>query len=281
VAYIAKPALIFGGDQALDVVGVLFALTASLCAGAAYTAVRMLGTTVKVPWWNVCFVQALGQWVLSIPGFYITRQFQAPTPLELCVVVSCGFLGTWSQIAMTIGMQREKSATATGMRMSDVVFGFIWQVLFTHDNVVSFYSIFGALLVIASIFVLILNKEPPQAAPGPVKDKPSGLEMRCAGGGGEQYNVLHMDEDMDVSRGQTALDISGHSAVGDEEGKVREMRNAILGDIDGADVHDVKGVLAACGARKRQNSAGSDSSASLGGVDVATVKSRLSDAIRG
>ena len=115
VVYIAKPEFIFGGGQALDPLGVLFALTASVSAGAAYTCVRMLGTTAKLPWWNVCFVQALGQWSLAIPGFFITQQYQVPSVWELLVVVGVGFLGTWSQIAMTIGMQREKSATATGM----------------------------------------------------------------------------------------------------------------------------------------------------------------------
>jgi len=288
VVYIAKPAFVFGGAEALDVGGVLEALTASLCAGAAYTAVRMLGTTAKLPWWNVCFVQALGQWMLAIPGFFITQQFQVPTMVELCVVVGTGFLGTWSQIAMTIGMQREKSATATGMRMSDVVFGFLWQVLFTHDNVVSFYSFFGALLVVGSIFVLILSKEGPSAAQGAVKDKAGGgLELREAGrrgGGGDKYNVLHTDEDMDASRGQTAIDISEHSEAAEGEG---EVRNAILGlDMDmgvgmDADLYDdAKGGLGlgAFGPRKRQGSAGSDSP-SFGGVDVATMRGRLAIAI--
>ena len=176
------------------------------------------------------------------------------------------------------------------MRMSDVVFGFIWQVLFTHDNVVSFYSIFGALLVISSIFVLILSKESPaQAAASKSKSKGKDVELREGGGGGESYSVLHTDEDMDASTvgGQTAIDISSHSEASEkswdrEEGEVR--RNPLRGDvedIDDIDLYDEdKGVLATFGPRKRQNSAGCEPAA-VQSVDVATMKARLNDAIRG
>ena len=44
-------------------------------------------------------------------------------------------LGMCSQFCMTIGMQHEKSARATLMRMSDVIGAFTWQILFTHDKV--------------------------------------------------------------------------------------------------------------------------------------------------
>jgi len=42
--------------------------------------------------------------------------------------------------------------------------------------------------------------------------------------------VLHTDEDVDASRGQTAINISEHSEAAEGEG---EVRNAILGlDMD-------------------------------------------------
>jgi drug/metabolite transporter (DMT)-like permease len=42
-------------------------------------------------------------------------------------------IGSCSQFSMTIGMQHEKSARATLMRMSDIIGGFLWQALFTKD----------------------------------------------------------------------------------------------------------------------------------------------------
>ena len=60
-------------------------------------------------------------------------------------------------------MQREKSAAATAMRMSDVVFGFVWQSLFTQDPV-SILSVTGAVLVASSILIVIVfkQKSPPE-----------------------------------------------------------------------------------------------------------------------
>jgi len=103
--------------------------------------------------------QALAQIVLAVPCAYIARQ-----PWELNVgmyntalIFFGGFIGCFSQIAMTIGMQREKSAAASAMRMSDVLFGYVWQVLFTNDPA-SPLSLIGAFMVMASIGVIIAFK---------------------------------------------------------------------------------------------------------------------------
>eukprot|EP01035_Chromulina_nebulosa_P020901 gene20901-27091_t len=128
VTLVARPPFIFGGNSA-DPVGVMFALIAAVAAGAAFILVRILGTTSKMPWSNVCVAQSIGQMVLSIPSLYIIGQsFTVNIGLYNFIMIALGgFIGAWSQIAMTIGMQREKSATASAMRMSDVIFGYIWQ----------------------------------------------------------------------------------------------------------------------------------------------------------
>lgn len=163
---VAKPPLIFGSsvDTGTDdpkqfYLGVIISLSAAVCAGFAFVLVRMLGTSAKMPWSNVCFVQALGQMFLSIPSLYIAGQplLLPVTPIELVMIFVVGFVGAWSQIAMTLGMQREKSAAASAMRMSDVVFGFIWQVLFTADKL-NMLSLFGAILVGSSILVIVVFK---------------------------------------------------------------------------------------------------------------------------
>lgn len=82
---------------------------------------------------------------------------------QMLMIFGGGFVGAVSQILMTIGMQREKSATATAMRMSDVVFGFIWQNLFTRDAV-SLLSLVGAMLVASSILIIVVFKPQPSAA---------------------------------------------------------------------------------------------------------------------
>jgi drug/metabolite transporter (DMT)-like permease len=49
------------------------------------------------------------------------------------VICGTALVGSCSQFSMTVGMQHEKSARASLMRMSDILCGFLWQVLFTHD----------------------------------------------------------------------------------------------------------------------------------------------------
>jgi drug/metabolite transporter (DMT)-like permease len=140
-------------------VGVVYGLSAAVCASFAFILIRMLGTTSKMPWAYVTFSQSLGQIALALPDIYLERHKLVAelTTSQVFMILTAGFVGTWSQIAMTIGMQREKSATAIAMRMSDIIFGFIWQFLFTSDNP-RLLSLLGAFLVMASIMIIVIFK---------------------------------------------------------------------------------------------------------------------------
>ena len=160
-ALVAKPSFIFGYTaESLDPVGVIYGLSAALSAAGAYVCVRMLGTSHKMPWANVCLAQALGQMLFSFPcapafGQTLTLKL---TGMQLLILLIQAPLGAMSQVAMTIGMQKEKSATATAMRSSDIIFAFLWQILFTHDGNPDGLSIFGSFLIVGSILIIIIYK---------------------------------------------------------------------------------------------------------------------------
>jgi drug/metabolite transporter (DMT)-like permease len=158
---VAKPSIIFGQQSApVSAIGVIFAISSSVSAASAFICVRILGTTAKMPWANVCLAQALGQIGLSAVILPLTRQgvdFHL-SRYHACLVLGGAFVGAWSQIAMTVGMQREKSATATAMRMSDVAFAFLWQTIFTSDDA-NLLSVCGALLVTSSILIIVVFKK--------------------------------------------------------------------------------------------------------------------------
>lgn len=165
-ALVAKPSFIFGsevneklGTKALDIIGVIYALISSISAGFAFILVRILGTSAKMPWANICLVQGIAQLVLSIPFAYSFGQsFEFNlTFYQFLLLSSSGFIGSLSQVAMTVGMQREKSASATAMRMSDVVFSFIWQIAFTNDTA-ELLTVLGAVLVTSSILLIVFCK---------------------------------------------------------------------------------------------------------------------------
>lgn len=202
---VAKPPFLFGSNVDTGNVdpndfylGVSVSLFAAICAGFAFVLVRMLGTSAKMPWANVCVVQAIGQIVLSVPSLYIAGQtFIVPvTLLEIGMIFVVGFVGAWSQIAMTLGMQREKSAAASAMRMSDVVFGFIWQVLFTADDL-NLLSLFGAIIVASSILVIVIFKANNSPSAATDKIKP----MTAASSRSQGYEVvsaLEVDDQTDL-----------------------------------------------------------------------------------
>jgi drug/metabolite transporter (DMT)-like permease len=158
---VVKPPLLFGEASApIDLPGTSFALLSSFSAAASFICIRVLGTTAKMPWTSVCLAQAMGQVVLSVVVLLCMRR-DAQLRLSawhMGLVLGGAFVGAWSQILMTIGMQREKSAAATSMRMSDVVFAFLWQSIFTSDRA-SLLSISGACLVAGGIMLIVVSKK--------------------------------------------------------------------------------------------------------------------------
>lgn len=211
---VAKPPFIFGYNEEERVdphsffVGVFTALFSACCAGGAFICVRILGTTAKMPWPWVTFSQAIAQIVMSVPLMYFlgVRGVDGLDWYKSLLILSGAFVGAWSQAAMTIGMQREKSATATAMRMSDVVFGFIWQVLFTVDPV-SPLSVLGAVLVTGSILVVVVFKPKPEPPKETTVEDLAAVEMK-------NMNPMHGDDtDLEsVSSGTSAKSVKSTNA---------------------------------------------------------------------
>ena len=63
-------------------------------------------------------------------------------------------------------MQREKSASASAMRTSDVFFAFIWQVLYTSDPVTTL-SVAGAVLVMVGVMIIVVFRSKSAADSSP------------------------------------------------------------------------------------------------------------------
>lgn len=161
ISLVARPFDSQGGAASVSVLGVLYALLSALSSAMAYITVRMLGTVVAMPWYNVTFAQSLGLVTFGVP---LALLFQSDTLSSLVAPEICwrvalaSLVGTVGQIAMTYGMQREKSAMATAMRSSDILFGFIFQLVCTDDELNSL-SACGAGLVLLSILIIVLKKE--------------------------------------------------------------------------------------------------------------------------
>jgi hypothetical protein len=103
--------------------------------------------------------QAYGQVILSLALSYIVEDgMLLPTLSQAVTVVGLGLLGVVGQIFMTKGMQREKSGLTSAMRMWDVLFAFVWQVLFLNDEPITLMSVFGAALLVMGMLLMIASK---------------------------------------------------------------------------------------------------------------------------
>mmetsp|Transcript_11342 Transcript_11342/g.30656 ORF Transcript_11342/g.30656 Transcript_11342/m.30656 type:complete len:468 (+) Transcript_11342:28-1431(+) len=147
--------------HSLHMFGALCSLVSATAAGGVFVVVRWLGTVVKTHTPTVIIYQSVGQVLLAPVCVIITGQgWHLPTPWQWVAMCAIGFLGFGSQLLLTYGLQREKSATATPFRMFDVLFAFTWQLTLVPDGRqgVAVTSIAGAGLIISSMVVNVWAK---------------------------------------------------------------------------------------------------------------------------
>lgn len=159
IGLVAHPVCLLQGDCA-SVSGVIFALLCAFSSAGAFLTIRMLGTVVFVPWFVIAFTQALGILLFSLP-FAVGMEpldWSSLSQGTVLTVLLAGTIGTSGQFAMTLGMQREKSALASAMRSSDVLFGYILQATYTASSPDAL-SVSGAALVVLGMLVVVLRKQ--------------------------------------------------------------------------------------------------------------------------
>lgn len=141
-------------------VGSFFAVLAAVLLGVIFIILRILGTTQKIPAFNIVFAQSLTQLIFSYPGSIIAGEdfdFRL-TWRQFLLLCGSGLFGAISQIGLTIGVQQERSALVTSMRMSEALFSFAWQILFTGDSI-AFHSFLGSILILIGVITLLTSKQ--------------------------------------------------------------------------------------------------------------------------
>jgi len=166
VVFIARPAPFFAASDATDAhaldrsLGITCALLSAASAGGAYVIIKLLGTKLKVDWPVVLLYQALGQVLLCPPAMLVARQsliWLAPKQVGMSLLV--GFLGFWSQAAMTYGMQREKSATATVARQAlSPVSAFVLQITFEPGDPLFWSTFVGFAIILSGLVLTVMGK---------------------------------------------------------------------------------------------------------------------------
>ncbi len=217
---IVQPSFVFTENATpLALNGVIAALIGSFGAAGAYICVRLLGTTNKVYFAVVTFNQGLGQALYSIPLFFIMGEGLDLHPAVLGLSTLMGVIGTCSQTCMTIGMQREKSALAGVMRMSDILASFVLQLLFT-DEKANIVTVGGAVLVVAGVLIILFGKYKESLAEaaaaleykavGEGEGRGQGQGQGGTGSGGIEGGELLAEDDLDgdCAGGEVGLELT-------------------------------------------------------------------------
>lgn len=170
VVLITRPPIIFGdtvpsladdqtvlidGNNNFGVWGPVAALTSTLFGANAYVLLRALkGLHFSVIMTN------FGGFAL-VYTIIVTWSFGAlcwpHCGIDRHLVIALAVFSFLGQILLTISLQIEQAGPVAIARSADIVFAFIWQVMFFKE-VPNGYSVIGALLVISSVVLTGLRK---------------------------------------------------------------------------------------------------------------------------
>ncbi|XP_057593356.1 solute carrier family 35 member G1 [Hippopotamus amphibius kiboko] len=163
VILIVRPPFLFGSevvetdkDYSLHLKGAFAALAHAVFAAVTLVILRKIGTSVDYMlsiWYYVvaglieCIIALfiLGQW--SLPRCGMDRLF----------LILIGLFGLGGQVFLAKAIQIEKAGLVALMKTMDVVFAFMFQIIFFHD-VPSWWTVGGSLCVVASSIGAAIRK---------------------------------------------------------------------------------------------------------------------------
>jgi drug/metabolite transporter (DMT)-like permease len=154
VVLITRPGFLFGTAAGLhDPHDVAIALFGAVCSGAAYAAVRKMGSREHST--VVVFYLPLVTFPIAIP--FASNNWLMPTGTEWLLLLGVGLATQLAQVYMTRGLQAETAVRATTTGYLQIVFAGVWGALLLRERP-SAWTLAGAAVIVASALVLALGK---------------------------------------------------------------------------------------------------------------------------
>ncbi len=157
VVMISKPSFIFSSAAAQGQSKVAWiAFAGALFAAAAYISVRKLGESehpIIIVFWF-----PLVSFPILLP-FALATKF-VPSIFELVILLTIGSLAQIAQVRMTQGLKMERAAKAISITYLQVVFAFIWGLIF-FDEIPSLTTLIGGFSIVLMIVWISKNKHDP------------------------------------------------------------------------------------------------------------------------
>ena len=154
VIFITRPAALFGAAAATFAHrDVTIALFGAICSGAAYAAVRKMGSSEHPS--VIVFYLPLVTFPVAIP--FAASNWLMPTSTEWLILLGVGIATQLAQVYMTKGLQAESAVRATTTGYLQIVFAGAWGALVLRERP-SPWTLLGAAVIVASALVLAFGK---------------------------------------------------------------------------------------------------------------------------
>uniref|UniRef100_A0A9L0TFB6 Solute carrier family 35 member G1 n=1 Tax=Equus caballus TaxID=9796 RepID=A0A9L0TFB6_HORSE len=155
VILIVRPPFLFGSDTmeinesySVHLKGTFAAIGHAVFAAMTLVILRKMGKSVDY-FLSIWYYVALGL-IEGIIVLFILGEWSLPyCGLDRLYLILIGLFGLGGQVFLTKGIQIEKAGPVAIMRTMDVVFAFIFQIIFFND-VPTWWTVGGALCVVAS-----------------------------------------------------------------------------------------------------------------------------------
>lgn len=166
VVLITRPPIIFGDsipsliddqitDGDYDLWGPVAAISSTLFGANAYVLLRALkGLHFSVIMTNFGSFALVYTFIIS---WFLGSLCMPSCGTDRLLVVALAIFSFLGQILLTLSLQLEQAGPVSIARSADIVFAFIWQILFFKE-VPNRYSVLGALLVVSSVVLTGLRK---------------------------------------------------------------------------------------------------------------------------
>lgn len=161
VGFISKPEFLFGKQTDIHYPYMLFgqtlAIVAAITSSITLINLRRLKTTpaAVVVFWFAASIVFFGGIALFLLGTY--KPFDLTDLLCTGLLCTIGLMSVLEQYFLTLALQHEDATTISVTRSFNIVLAFLWEVVI-FDEIVTWTSIVGAVLVSACILLLSFSK---------------------------------------------------------------------------------------------------------------------------
>lgn len=163
VVLIARPPFLFGskvsgiqGSYTNHLKGTIAAVASAVSGASTFVILRKMGKSVHY-FLSIWYYAVIGLIVCVITLFVMDEWSLPYCGIDRFLLILIGLFGLGGQIFLTKALQIEKAGPVAIMKTMDVVFAFIFQIIFLN-HLPTWWTVGGALCVVASSSGTVLRK---------------------------------------------------------------------------------------------------------------------------